>query len=256
MGQSPGPWTDQAVLPGSQEDRGGAPGAGGPWPASRELVQDRRRTDRALAQLAPTGQADLTRHRRQLSRRHRPLHPAEPRPSQGPEVDASTIDALYEHVRACGASAGIAGRGFGGAARRCGLVSGIDPGPAPTKWCTSWTASTAGRCRHRRSARSTASCPEPSNRRWYGAGSPTTQSSKPLHHPPARPESRRPTLKVSPDYLRRQGTRILNSASSCVWPWSSVRAGESSAASNGEMSTWTMARSSSPAAWSESPAGR
>ena len=34
------------------------------------------------------------------------------------------------------------------------------------------------------------------------------------------------------------------------------RAAESSAASSGEMSTWTTARSSSPAAWSGSQAGR
>ena len=104
------------------------------------------------------------------------------------QVDASTIDALYEHVRARGGKCRHCWQRVRRAARRCGLVSGIDLGPAPTKWCTSWTASTAGRCRHRRSARSTASCPEPSSRRWCGAGSPTTPSSKLTRPPPARLE--------------------------------------------------------------------
>ena len=60
------------------------------------------------------------------------------------QVDASTIDALYEHVRA-----------RGGKCRHCWqrvrrgmpplrVGERIDPDPAPTKWCTGWTASTAG----------------------------------------------------------------------------------------------------------------
>jgi hypothetical protein len=49
-----------------------------------------------------------------------------------------------------------------------------------------------------------------------GAGSPTARSSKPLHHPPARPESRRLTLKLLLDSLRWQGTRTLSWASSCA----------------------------------------
>ena len=118
------------------------------------------------------------------------------------QVDASTIDALYEHVRARGGKCRHCWQRVRRGSPPLRVGERYRPRPGADDMVTSWTASTAGRCRHRRSARSTASCPEPSSRHWCGAGSPTTRSSKPLHHPPARPECRRPTLKVSPDYLR------------------------------------------------------
>jgi hypothetical protein len=118
------------------------------------------------------------------------------------------------------------------------------PGRAPTTWSTRWTASPAGRCRHRRSARSRASCPAPStsSRPWSGAGSPTTRSRRPRPPPPGRPGCRRPTRTGSLDCLRWQGTRLLNSAYVLPWPWSWGRAAASSAAASGAMSTWTTAR--------------
>ena len=103
MGQPPGPWTDQAVLPPSQEDRGGAPRAGGPWPTSRELVQERRRADRALwlgwrQQVRPISPVTVANYRGAIDRYILPNLGR----VKVQQVDASTIDALYEHVRARG----------------------------------------------------------------------------------------------------------------------------------------------------------
>ena len=113
MGQPPGPWTDQAVLPGSQEDRGGAPGAGGPWPtprsSSRTVAELIERWLGWRQQVRPISPVTVANYRGAIDRYILPnLGRAKVQ-----QVDASTIDALYEHVRVA-ASAGIAGSGFGG----------------------------------------------------------------------------------------------------------------------------------------------
>ena len=88
-------------------------------PAStRALVADRGRAAGALAGVAPTGPADLTHHRRQLPRRHRPLHP----PNLGRSRSRSSST-----VRAEPSTGGKCHLWTPSIRPRCGT-----PGPAPT----------------------------------------------------------------------------------------------------------------------------
>ena len=140
MGQPPGPWTDQAVLPEAkkieaelleQVDRGQHRGS-----SSRTVAELIERWLNWRQQVRPISPVTVANYRGAIDRYILPnLGRAKVQRSMPPPSTRCTST--------CGrvaASVGIAGSGFGGAARRCGLVSGIGPGRAPTKWCTSWTA--------------------------------------------------------------------------------------------------------------------
>jgi integrase len=171
------------------------------------------------------------------------------------QVDASTIDALYEHVRAHGGKCrhcwrrvrrGVPPLRVG---ERYRPLPGADEAVHTLDFSTGWPLS-ASAVREVHTVLSGAF-----KQALVWGWIVHNPSSRPRRQPAPRPGCHRPTRTGSPGSSRWRWKRIRSLACSCAWPWCSALAAESSAGSSGVTSTWTPARSSSRAASSASPGG-